>query len=80
MKDATTGEPLTVLTDGGAGPYMFVPVDQLVKVTTLLDDNKIAYWVDEEVISIDGDPEDAVINFGMESDPAAIQHLLDCIL
>jgi hypothetical protein len=56
-----------------------VPVAQLEKVRALLDANKVPYWVDEEVISLDGKPEVAVINLGHRSDPQRIQHILDSI-
>ncbi len=80
MKDVTTGEPLKIMTDGITGPYMFIPVNQLEKVTALLNENRIEHWVEDDVISIDGAPEDAVINFGRESDPATIQRILDLAL
>jgi hypothetical protein len=79
MIDTTTHKPLCVSTDGGAGPYLMVPVAQLEKVRALLDANKVPYWVDEEVISLDGKPEVAVINLGHRSDPQRIQHILDSI-
>lgn len=79
MIDTTTHKRLSVSTDGGAGPYITVPVAQLENVKALLDANKCSYWVDEEVISLDGKPEVAVINLGRRSDPAKIQHLLDSI-
>jgi hypothetical protein len=79
MIDTTTDKPLYVSTDGDAGPYLMVPVAQLERVTTLLDANKVSYWVDEEAISLDGKPEVAVINLGHGSDPDKVQHLLDSI-
>jgi hypothetical protein len=79
MNDTTTHNRLSVSTDGGAGPYIMVPVTQLERVKALLDANKDSYWVDEEVISVDGKPEVAVINLGRRSDPERIQHLLDSI-
>ncbi len=77
MIDTTTEQPLCVSTDGTAGPYIIVPVAQLDRVRTLLDANKVSFWVDEEVISLDGKPEVAVVNLGGECDPARIQQLLD---
>ncbi|MEX2138078.1 MAG: hypothetical protein WD894_02370 [Pirellulales bacterium] len=79
MIDTTTDKPLYVSTDGGAGPYIMVPVVQLEGVTALLDSNKIPYWADEEVISLDGKPEVAVINLEHGSDPEKVQDLLDSI-
>jgi hypothetical protein len=77
MIDATTREPLSVSQDGNAGPYIMVPVTQLNKVTTILETNKVPFWVDEEAISLDGRPEIAVINLGHRSSPGMVQRLLD---
>lgn len=79
MIDTTTHMRLSVSADGGAGPYIMVPVTQLEKVIALLDTNKCSYWVDEEVISLDGKPEVAVVNLSRGSDPEWIQHVLDSI-
>jgi len=79
MINTTTRQPLAVSTDGGAGPYIMVPLAQLDKVRTLLDTNKISYWVDEEVFSLDGKPEIAVINFRQGCKPSTVQSLLDSI-
>jgi hypothetical protein len=79
MIDTKTDKPLSVSTDGGAGPYIVAPVAQLERVRILLDKNKVRYWVDEEAISLDGKPEIAVINLGQGSDPERIQDLLDSI-
>jgi hypothetical protein len=79
MIDTTTRQPLYVSTEGDAGPYIMVPVDQLKRVIPLLDTHKVPYWVDEEAISLDGKPEVAVINLGKGSNPATVQGLLDSI-
>jgi hypothetical protein len=79
MIDTTTRKPLYVSTDGDAGPYIMLPLAQLERVRALLNANKVSYWVDEEAISLDGNPEVAVINLGRRSNPAAIQRLLDSI-
>jgi hypothetical protein len=79
MIDTTTHQPLSISTDGNAGPYIMVPVAQLDQVKTLLDAHKISCWVDEEAISLDGRPEVAVINLEHGSNPATVQGLLDSI-
>ncbi len=79
MIDTKARQPLSVSTDGGAGPYIMVPVAQLDKVRALLEANKVPYWVDEEAISLDGKPEVAVINLEIGSNPAIVQSLLDSI-
>jgi hypothetical protein len=79
MLDTTTRQPLSVSTDGDAGPYIMVPVAQLDKVKALLETHKVSYWVDEEAISLDGKPEVTVINLGRGSNPAVVQSLLNSV-
>lgn len=79
MIDTTTDRPLHVSTDGGAGPYIMIPVTQLDRVKTVLNAHQIHYWVDEEAISLDGKPEVAVINLEQGCDANEIQHILDRI-
>ncbi|REJ75209.1 MAG: hypothetical protein DWQ34_27265 [Planctomycetota bacterium] len=77
MIDVSTSKSLEVSTDGDAGPYIMVPVKQIDDVRSLLDDNNIPYWVDEDAISLDGKPEVTVVNLGRGSDPASVQKILD---
>lgn len=79
MIDMTSHQPLHVSAEGDAGPYIMVPVAQLEKVSALLKREKVAHWIDEEAISLDGKPEIAVINLGQESKPALVQGILDSI-
>lgn len=75
MIDTTTKKPIEVSSDG----LIIVPVAQLDEVTALLDANNVPYWVDEEVLSIDDQPEDAFITLEHKADPAMVQRLLDKI-
>jgi hypothetical protein len=77
MIDVSTKKPLYVSTDGDAGPYIMVPVQQIEDVRTLLDANNISYWVDEDAISLDGKPEVTVVNLAHGSDAASVQKILD---
>jgi hypothetical protein len=77
MTDTITHEPIRVSMDGWAGPCIEVPLSQLKQVTALLEAHQVAYWVDEEVLSVDGKPEVAFVNLERRSDPAAVQGLLD---
>ena len=77
MTDETTNKPLYVSADGTAGPYIMVPVSQLEAVRELLDASEIPYWVDEDAISLDGEPEVSVINLGRDVDPQEVQGILD---
>lgn len=77
MIDSFTKGPLYVSTDGTAGPYIMVPVSQLGDVRGLLDAKGVRYSVDEDAISLDGEPEVSVINLGRGVDPEAVQTILD---
>jgi len=77
MTDAQTKKPLRVSTDEIAGPYLRVPLDQLTEVRGRLNRHSVRYWVENQVISIDGGPEIAFVNFGPTGDPARIQAILD---
>jgi len=77
MIDASTKKPLHVSTDGDAGPYIMVPVQQIDDIRALLDANDIRYWVDEFGISLDGKPAVTVVNLGEGTDAAMVQNLLD---
>lgn len=77
MIDSNTKKPLYVSTDGEAGPYIMVPVQQINDIRTLLDTNNISYWVDEDAISINGKPEVVVVNLWHNSDSVHVQKILD---
>ncbi len=77
MSDATTGQPVRVSTDGTGGPYIMVPTDQVDRVRKILEDHRVAHWVDHVAISVDGRPAVAVINLGRRADPRQVQSLLD---
>lgn len=79
MIDTTTRQRLHISTDGDAAPYIMIPEAQLAQVRALLEKNKIPHWIDEEVISLDGKPEVAFINFGRGVNVAVVQKLLDSI-
>ena len=77
MIDVVTKKRLYVSTDGTAGPYIMVPLDQLDEVRQLLDQHRIRYWVDEDAISLNGKPYVTVIDLGRGTDAAAVQAILD---
>ncbi len=79
MTDITTDKPLRVSTDGTAGPYIMVPLNQLAEVRRALDGNRIRYWVDEEAISVDDKPFIATVNLGRAGDAGAVQAILDTL-
>lgn len=77
MIDTSTGERLIVSTESEAGPYIELPYSQVEEVCKRLDRAGISYWVDPWVISLDGEPETAEINFSRYVDAAQIQAALD---
>ena len=68
MNDVTTRQPLYVSIDGSARPYIMVLVSQLDAVRQLLDQHRIPHSVDDDVISLNGEPEVAVIDLGRGGD------------
>ena len=79
MTDVVTKKRLYVSTDGTAGPYIMVPLDQLDEVRQLLDQHHIRYSVDEDAISLNGKPYVTVIDLGRGADAAAVQTILDSV-
>jgi len=75
--ESTAQEPITVSTDGGAGPYIVVPPGQLDAVTAVLRDNGVSFRVDADVISINGESEIAFVNLGRGASAAQVQQLLN---
>jgi hypothetical protein len=79
MTDISTNKPLCVSTDGTAGPYIMVPLDQLDDVRRALDENNIRYWVDEAAISFNDKPFIATVNLGRAGNANSVQAILDAI-
>jgi hypothetical protein len=79
MNDTTTNKPLSVSRDWTAGPYIMVPVAQLDEVCRLLDRQRVRYSVDENAISLDGEPEVAVIELERIANAKVIQQILDSV-
>jgi hypothetical protein len=79
MIDAMTRKPLHVSTDGTAGPYIMVPVSQLADLRDILDKHRVRYFVEEDAISLDGEPEIAIVDLGHGANAAAVQAILDSV-
>jgi len=77
MTDSTTHARITVSTDGGAGPYIMVPLDQLEAVKAVLRKQGVSFWVDANAISLDGKPAIAFVNLARGADAGQVQRLLD---
>jgi hypothetical protein len=80
MIDVTTNKPLRVTMYGTVRPYIEdVPVSQLDDLRRLLDSHGLHYWVEENYLSFNGGPEVAFLGFGRETDPNAVQAILDSV-
>jgi len=79
MIDSITQERIVVYTEGTGGPYFMVANDQLEAVVEALRQHRVAHWVDDDAISLDGEPAVAVINLGRGTDVSAVQQILDAI-
>ena len=77
MHETSQNRSLNVFTSHGADPHMWLPVSELVRVTSVLDANQVSYSLDEEALSIDGQPEVIYLQFGPRTDAAKVQRLLD---
>ena len=77
MIDAVSKEPLSVSTDGTVGPYIMVPFSQLDELCRLLDEHRVPYAVQANVISLNDEPEIAVVDLGYDGDALAVQALHD---
>jgi len=77
MIDTQNRREIRVTTDGAAGPYIMIPLNQLSQVRERLDQHAIRYWVDPDAISLDGNPAVAVINLGLSENAKAVQAILD---
>ena len=56
MSVARKEERLRVSTDGTAGPYIIVPVSLLDSVLQALSEARISFTVDEDAVSLGGQP------------------------
>ncbi len=77
MIDQETQERLQISTDGDAGPYLMVPLEQVPAIRAVLQQHGITHSLDEDAIQFDDKPIIALINFGRGADSARIQQLLD---
>ena len=79
MTDSTTNKPIRVSDGGTPWPNIVVPTSQLDRVRTLLESNRIRFWVDHQSISFDGKPPVSFVNLGRDTDADRVQALLDSV-
>ena len=77
MVDMETKERIEVNTDGGEGPYVLVPFDQVPRIRRVLRKHQIAHTLAQDVIEYDDSPAIAMIDFGRTGNAAKIQKVLD---
>jgi hypothetical protein len=77
MRSTLADAPLVVSTDGTAGPYVRVTVDQLGPVAECLRAQGIAIRVGDDAVMIDGRPALAVIDLVHAADVERVQSILD---
>lgn len=77
MTASATDAPLTVSTDGTAGPYVVVTSEQLGAVTDAMRTEGIRFHVDQEAVLLNGAPALAVIDLGNDADVVRVQGVLN---
>jgi hypothetical protein len=77
MIDIETQAPLKINTDGDAGPYLMVPLNQLPEVRRVLEHNGIKHVIEDDAIQWDDKPVIAIVDFDYRADVAKIQAALD---
>lgn len=80
MIDTEKQKRLKVSERGPAGSYIIVPVARIEEVREVLDSHNVAYYVDENSISIDDEPPDVFVNLNRKVDPVEVQAFLDARL
>ena len=66
MENLVNKQPLCISTHSTVGPYLTLPEAQLEKLRSILDQHGIRYRVDEGIISLNGEPEEALVFFGRD--------------
>lgn len=79
MTDLMTRKPLIVSDARTPWPSIRLAYSQVPEVRQILDDHKVRFWVEENVISFDGWPEIAYIQLGRGTDAATVQAILDSV-
>jgi hypothetical protein len=70
-------EQLYVSTDGTAGPYIIVPVSLLDSVRHALSEARISFTIDEDAVSLAGQPALSVVDLGDGADIVRVREVLE---
>lgn len=79
MIDAITRERIVIHNEGTGAPYLMVAEEQVETVVEALRNHGVTHWVDEDTISLDGEPPVAVVNLSRATDVSAAQRVLDSL-
>lgn len=77
MIDTGSEQPVKVSVDPDTGPYIRLTIKALDRVSQLLRDNGVKFWINPHVVSFDGKPGIAWIWIHEQTDPHQVQSLLD---
>ena len=79
MNDVATKNPVRVkkIELSKVGPYIWVSVNQVKEVETLLRKHNIFFWTEEDSLSINNGPYMTYVHFRLGQDPNAVQAILD---
>jgi hypothetical protein len=77
MPTSAIDAPLTVSTDGTAGPYVIVTPNQYSAVAEALRTEGVRFHVDQDAVLLGGGTALAVIDLGIGADVERIQRILD---
>ena len=77
MTSLATNIPLTVSTDGTAGPYLIVTPEQHNTVAEALQADGVPFHAEEDIVRLNGEPALVVIELGPDADVDRVQRVLD---
>ena len=77
MIDIELHSRLVVRSEGDAGPYLMVPVQQLAAVEAVFAAARIPFSTSRDALQMDGHDAIAVVDFGRRADAAHVQAVLD---
>ncbi len=77
MIDVELNQQLIVHTEGNAGPYLMVPLQQLPAVQGVLTAAGVNFSVSRDAIQLGGHEAVVLIDFGRRADATRIQAVLD---
>jgi hypothetical protein len=77
MRSTLADAPLTVSTDGTAGPYIIVTTEQMDPVVEALRAQRIHFETNDDAVMLDGRPALSVISLDHDADVERVQKILE---